>query len=87
MIPTIQLKISINIGRINHIIFSPPCLLEAFLSSFLMMYFTLLLVTPLVCDTCSKLNHWDSYQLTTKNDNRKRLDKTSIVDTGLVISK
>ena len=62
MIPTMQLKILINIGRINHIIFSPPFLLGAFLRSFLMMYFTLLLVTPLVCDTGSKLNHWDSYQ-------------------------
>ena len=65
MIPTMQLQILINIGCINNIIsiicvFSSPLRLEAFLSSFLVTSVTSRLVTPLVCNACSKLNHWDS---------------------------
>ena len=99
MIPTVQHQILINIGRINHIIciicgfFSTPFCLGAFLSSFSMTFFTLLLVPQLLCNAGSKLNHWDSSQkwyfllsITTKNVTCKRLDKTSIVGTGLMNS-
>ena len=63
-IPTMQFQISIDIGRINLIIsiirdFSPPAfgrVIKLFFDDF----FTLLLVTPLVCNTASKLNHWNS---------------------------
>ena len=72
VLPTMQLQILINIGRINHIIFSPPFRLGALLSSFLMISFTSLSVTPLVTylviydlsDRQLELNfvsvHWDS---------------------------
>ena len=65
---TAHFQILINIGCINLIIciirdfFSPPIRLRAFSSSFLMTSFTLLLVTQLVCNAASELNHWDSSQ-------------------------
>ena len=62
MIHTMQLQILIHIGRINPIIcvsrvFSPPLHLGEFSSCVLMTSFTLLSVTPLACNTASKLNH------------------------------
>ena len=56
-----------SINRINLIIciirvFSPPLRLGEFSSCFLMISFTLLSTTPLVCNAASKLNHWDSSQ-------------------------
>ena len=53
------------VGRINLIIcvilvFSSFLCLGAFSNCFLMTSFTLLLVTPLVCNAASKLNCWDS---------------------------
>ena len=62
-----QLQISININRINRIIyiicvFSPPFCLEALSRSFFMTSFTSRLVTPLVRNVASKLNNWDSSQ-------------------------
>ena len=70
MITIMQFQILINIGRINpsftsFAIFSPTIGLGAFPSSFLMTSFTLLLVTSLVCNAASKLNHWDSLQNST----------------------
>ena len=54
-----------KLGRINPIIcvildFSSSLRLGAFSNCFMMTSFTSLLVTPLVSNAASKLNHWDT---------------------------